>query len=75
MVLLLWGSQEALPMPLTTDIAYDRTVDHWCRLGWELDDQGWHAPEGWQDFWGNPNEDFWVGDAEFARIRSQIDGI
>ena len=62
-------------MAATTDIIYDKTVDHWCSLGWLLDDQGWHAPEGWDPFWGNPNEDFWIGDEEFAKIRSQVDGI
>ena len=59
----------------TLDIIEERTIDHWYRLGWEVDDQGWHAPEGWQDFWGSPDHDFWLSDAEFAKIRSEIDGI
>ena len=55
--------------------ADDRAIKEWTSLGWELDDDGWHAPEGWDDFWGHPHEDFYLSDEEFARIRSQIDGI
>ena len=43
------------------DIAYDVTVEDWYSLGWELDDQGWHAPDGWDFDLGDPNEDFWIG--------------
>ena len=60
---------------INTDLISERTINHWYRLGWEVDDTGWHAPEGWDEFWGHPEHDFWLSDAEFAKIRSQIDGI
>ena len=64
-----------MPRPSDTEDAYNYSVDQWCSLGWLLDDQGWHAPAGWKDLWGSPNEDFYPSAAEFARVRSEIDGI
>ena len=56
---------------------YDQNYVLWLPLwfGRQYDDTGWHAPEGWDEFWGHPEHDFWLSDAEFAKIRSQIDGI
>ena len=55
--------------------AQDRAIEQWHSLGWDYDDEGWHAPEGWDEFWGHPAHDFYISDAEFSKIRSQIDGI
>ena len=35
---------------INTDLISERTINHWYRLGWEVDDTGWHAPEGWDEF-------------------------
>ena len=64
-----------MPRPSDTEDAYNHAVDQWYRLGWQLDDQGWHAPEGWDEFWGDPNHDFYISDEEFHNVRSQIDGL
>ena len=55
--------------------AQDKAIREWRSLGWELDDTGWHAPEGWDEFWGHPDHDFYMPQHEFDKIRSQIDGI
>jgi len=56
--------------------AQDHAIDQWCSLGWELDDDGWHAPGNWDEVWGDPNHDlYFLSDTQFTELRNQINGL